>query len=342
MGRKIYPNQIAIVFHPFGDREVESVNLPQGKDQKGNNPDPVEVADVSEVGQKFGQIDLVSGGRLPMLRPGAKVITFPRGLQVYKFTEAPSIESPNNDELIAGTIDGDVSTDFVVHVMIMDELQDVKQRLVNFIRRYNLLKYDGSQDVLVDFIQDGRFVNILRDRFTNYAAPKRVLDLVKDKRTLNKSIIDYMNAEFNQYGIEFLLCSVSSAIRVDETQKQKMGENIQREIQKEMTKLTNEKINPIKADINRVQIETAEHENALLVAAEAEAMEIETKALTKRISIITKLIGAVNYHKLEKAIQISRAFEESSASIKLIPAGSKILLDSRSEGVRGDIATPAQ
>ncbi len=341
VGKKIYPNQIAIVFHPFGDREVESINLPQGKDQKVNNPNPVPVKEVDEIAGKYGQIDMVSGGRLPMVRPGAKVIIFPRGLQVYRFTENPSIESPTNQELVAGTIDGDIETDFVVHIMVMDELPDIKQRLINLIRRYNLLKYSGDEDVLVDFIQDGRFVNILRDRFTNYAAPKRVLDIVKDKKSLNHEIITYMNSEFNQYGLRFMLCSISSAIRVDASQRRKMGEIIEREINREMTKLTNEKINPIIAEINTVEVETAEKVNTILVKANAEAMKIETAALKKRIDTIVTLIGPENYHLLEKTIRVSNALEESSSSIKLMPSDTKLLLDSRSGNVK-DKTMPIQ
>lgn len=352
MGEKIDPSQIAIVFHLFGDREVETVNLQKDKtsDEKSKKPlnEDVEVKKVvkndtegyknanedggSDSLAKYGTIDLVSGGRLPAISTGMKIILFPRGLQVYRFTEKYSVESPINQELVAGAYDGDIETDFIVHVHVLDDEPDIKQRFISLIRHYNLLKYSGDDDVLVSFIRDGRFFNLLKDRFTNYVSPKKVLDVITDKAAMNKEIIDYMNAEFNPFGLKFTLCSVSSAIRVDDAQRKKMAEVVQREIKMEKARLTNQKINPLLIKINKVNVSALEEANTIVTEAHAKAMAIEEEAIRQRIDTIVALIGPENYHILEKTIRVSSALAESNTKIRVIPKDTTLIVDSRLTG----------
>lgn len=178
-GRVIEQNELALVLKTIGERSPEAINVNQELADSLASEIPEAQADsVYEVIADNFVAELITATRAPLERPGIKILVFPLGLQVYKFSKNPSIESPDNDAIIVDAIGGQVTFELVVHLYIDRTFPDLKERLVQLMKSYQLRRYSGSPDVLAKLVE-GRFRKILKQPFIEYCANRQVLDIIR-------------------------------------------------------------------------------------------------------------------------------------------------------------------
>ncbi len=246
-GKVVEQNEIALVFRTLGKRDIKVA----GKDFSDNFT-----------------AELLSAARAPIETPDIKILRFPKGVQSYKFSAVPGVESPQNEELCVDAEGGKVCFDIVVHMLIDETFPDLKERLVKFAKAYQLRQYSGP-NTLSKFIS-GRFRQILRQPFVQFAADKKALDLVRNKTEINKYVLDELNSRFNELGLKFTLASVSSAIRVDKRQQERMNQIVIQDVKRRILELKNELILPLTKEIASIRLEGEIKAGKIINEAKAE------------------------------------------------------------------------
>ena len=108
-GEVVEQNEVALVLRSLGDRTPETVNVkesaPEAAPEEGQeNPDATL--------DNFS-VELITARRAPVQVPGVVVLRFPLGLQSYRFTAKPSLESPENEGVLVDVVGGQVGLEVV-------------------------------------------------------------------------------------------------------------------------------------------------------------------------------------------------------------------------------------
>lgn len=301
-GRPVDPNQLLLVMETVGDRDSKT----------------------SQDGVNFSS-KLIRATRGPVDRPGIKLLMFPLGLQAYKFSLEKSPNSMANEQFCVDSEGGRVCFDVVVHAYIDATLPDLKQRLIKFMQDYQLRRYSGSEDVLESFIKE-RFVQILRRPFVEYSASKKALHLMTNKSQINRYARDVVNKEFEQYGIVFPLVSISSAMRVSSGQQQKMNDIVMRDFENRVIEIETSQIQPLDAQIADLD-QSAKTEAAKIInQANAESIELVTKAKQSRMTRFIELLGKDNYVNIELLLTMTDSLSSGGTQIEIVPKDSSLII----------------
>lgn len=311
-GRPVDPNQLLLVMETVGDRDVSA----------------------SQEGGQFSS-KLLRATRGPVDRPGLKLLMFPLGLQAYKFTQQPSVESPDNEEFCVDSEGGRVCFDVAVHAYIDADLPDLKQRLIRFMQDYQLRRYSNQDDVLEAFIKQ-RFVQILRRPFVEFSASKKALYLMTHKSEINQYAKDAVNKEFEQYGIVFPMVSISSAMRVSNAQQQKMNDIVMRDFENRVIEIETSQIQPLDAQIADLD-QAAKTEAAKIInEANASSIDVVTQAKQSRMTRFIDLLGKKNYVEIELLLTMTDSLKDGKTTIDIVPKDSTLIIGQQT-GQQGNI-----
>jgi regulator of protease activity HflC (stomatin/prohibitin superfamily) len=305
-GEIVEQNQLALVLHSLGNRDVKTANKGAQDVVNGNY-----------------SADLITATRAPVQTPGTTVLIFPLGLQAYMFEAEKTVESPDNEELVCDATGGRVTFDVTVHTYIDGALPDIKDRLMKLMSSYRLVQYSGTGDVLKELIH-GRFKNVLREPFVDYCAGKSALEIMRNRSALNALAKKHMNDKFNALGLRFPLVSVSSSFRVPPEQQVKMNEIYGREIDNQVLEIQNLKIKPIEADIARLKQTAITDSEQVKNTAKSESILGITKAQKHRKEVFVKLVGADKYVQFETVHNMVEALEKGRTTLTVVPSGSQI------------------
>lgn len=311
-GKVVEQNEIALVFKTMGKRDIELAKKKGGQD----------------VGDNF-KVEMLSAVRAPIETPDIKILRFPKGVQSYKFTGRSSLESRANEELCVDAEGGKVCFDIVVHMYIDESFTDLKDRLVKFARAYQLRQYSNQTNVLSKFIS-GRFRQILRQPFVQFAADKRALDLVRNKTEINKYALKSLNDRFNELGLRFTMVSISSAIRVNRGQQERMNQIVIQDVKRKILKLKNEQLLPLTTEIAKIRLEGEVLAEQAINKAKADKIRMITEAEKKRRKMFIDLIGKKHYVDFETMMSLVKNLENGKTSLTIVPEGAKVIIGQQS------------
>jgi len=307
-GDVVEQNEIALVFKTVGE--------PSQRDPK--------ILNKGDMADNFS-VDMISATRAPLETPNIKILRFPKGVQSYEFSGRPSIESPNNEELCVDANGGKVCFDIVVHMFIDETFPNLKERLIELAKAYQLRKYSGQSDALEKFIA-GRFRQILRQPFMQYASNKTALDLVRNKTDLNQYVLGVLNERFNPLGLRFTLVATSSAIRVNQQQQERMNAIVIQDVKRRILKLKNEQILPLTKEIASIRLEGKVSASKLINQAKADKIKLISDSEKQRRKLFIDLIGKEHYVGFETMLNMVNNLEEGQTQLSIVPENSQIFM----------------
>jgi len=300
LGTPVEQNELSLVFRAIGDRTVETSN-------------------------NF-QSELITAARGPgPLEVGSIELKFPLGLQAYEFSGRQSFDSEANEAIVCDSRGGAVEFDVAVHLHIDETLPDIQERLVNFAGAYQLRSYDGSADVLSDLVQT-RFRDIIREPFVNWCPSRSVITIMQNKSEINQIALDHMNDEFNQYGLRFTLVSVTSAMRVSDTQQNLLNNLVTQSTETAANDLRNRELRPLEREAGVIVNQGNIDAQAELDLATVDAAQIRATAEAADRTALIDLLGPEAFLFLETTIRPLEALAESDADITIVPEDARIYL----------------
>ncbi|MFA5961601.1 MAG: SPFH domain-containing protein [Parcubacteria group bacterium] len=257
--------------------------------------------------------------------PGVRFLPFPKGNQAYCFSRGKSLESPKDEHFKLNAADGVISANVTVHMHVADEFPDIKDRLLKFVKTYSLTQFSNSENVLTDFMSS-RFQPILYAGYQNYFSGRKVLELVRDKKGINKYMLAYMNEKYNQYGLVFTLVSVTSAMSFDEEQQERMNKIIVKEAEAVAMGIRNKQVSPLIQEIRKLELEGKDEEARLTYEANAQATERVAKAWEMRRKLVIEQIGSGNYFRWEQSKLMVDALMQKKTTVRIVPSGANLFL----------------
>lgn len=300
LGTPVEQNEISLVFRAIGNREVETAN-------------------------NF-EAELITAARGPSpFEVGAVELKFPLGLQAYEFSGRPGFDSEADESIVCDSRGGPVEFDVAVHMHIDETLPDIQERLIAFAEAYQLRRYDGSSDVLVELVQS-RFRDIIREPFINWCASRSVITIMQNKSEINEIALDYMNDEFNQYGLRFTLVSVTSAMRVSPAQQDRLNDLVTQSTETRANDLRNTDLRPLQEEIAGIVNDGNIAAQAALDTATVEAAAIRATAEAAQQTALIQLLGADAFMFLETTVRPLEALTGSDAAITIVPNDARIYL----------------
>jgi len=307
-GDVVEQNEIALIFKTVGEPSQRSPEILNKGDMVDNF-----------------SVEMISATRAPLETPNIKILRFPKGVQSYEFSGRASIESRDNEELCVDANGGKVCFDIVVHMFIDESFTDLKERLVEFAKAYQLRQYSGQSDALEKFIA-GRFRQILRQPFMQYASNKTALDLVRNKSDINQYVLNVLNERFNPLGLRFTLVAISSAIRVNPQQQERMNAIVIQDVKRRILELKNEHILPLTKEIAVTRLEGKVSASKLLNEAKANKIRLIAEAEKQRRKLFIDLIGKEYYVGFETMLNMVSNLEEGQTQLSIVPRGSQIFI----------------
>jgi hypothetical protein len=317
-------NEIVLKLSSLGNREATVANKAAGE----KNKVPPEKSTETNVDNAEGyQAELLTAFREYTFfpTPGVRFLSFPKGNQVYSFTSGKSIESPNDEGFKLNAMDGKVSFDGTVQMHVDENLPDIKERLLKFVKTFSLTQYAGSDNVLTDFMSS-RFKPILYAGFQNYVSGKRVLEVVRGKKDINDHMAKYMNEKFNEYGLTFTMVAITSAMSFDTEQQERMNRIIIKEAESSAMKIRNEKVLPLTKEIAKLELDGKDEEAKLMYEANSQSITTIANAWKTRRDLIIAQIGKDNYFRFEQSKLMVNALMEKKTSVKLVPSGANLFI----------------
>lgn len=300
LGTPVEQNEISLVFRAIGEREVETAN-------------------------NF-EAELITAARGPgPFEVGAVELKFPLGLQAYEFSGRPGFDSEADESIVCDSRGGPVEFDVAVHMHIDETLPDIQDRLIAFAEAYQLRHYDGSADVLVELVRS-RFRDIIREPFINWCASRSVITIMQNKSDVNQIALDYMNEEFNQYGLRFTLVSVTSAMRVSNAQQDRLNDLVTQSTETRANDLRNEQLRPLAEEVAGIVNDGNNAAQAALDTATVQAATIRATAEAAQRTALIDLLGDDAFMFLETTIRPLEALTESDAAITIVPNDARIYL----------------
>lgn len=338
-GSPVPPNELALVLKTLGDRSTSTIN----KDEKATTSTKVVDAATSDTEEESSldnfESELITCVRAPIQTPGVLVIRFPLGVQAYKFSSKPSVESPEDEAFAVDAMGGKITFDTVFHMQVDPSYPDIKERLVKLVQTYQLRRYSGDANVFVG-LMSGRFRQLLKKPFIEYSADKTVLTLMRGKKEMNKYALDKLNERFNPLGLKFTLASVSSAMTVPTPQQNKLNEIVEQDAKFRVLELTNIEIKPLEAQIAQFKEDGITSSAAIVNAAKAEKINLIAAAQKKRKQLFVGLVGPENYILMETMMIMVKNLENGKTNVSIVPAGSTIILNDQSTGSRPALPVP--
>ena len=300
LGTPVEQNEISLVFRAIGDRTVETSN-------------------------NF-VAELISAARGPgPFEVGAVELKFPLGLQAYEFSSRPSFDSETDEGIVCDSRGGPVEFDVAVHMHIDETLPDIRDRLIAFAQAYQLRRYDGTSDVLVELVR-ARFRDIIREPFISWCASRSVTTIMQNKSEVNNLALAYMNDEFNQYGLRFTLVAVTSAMRVSDEQQQRLNGLVTQSTATAANDLRNEQLRPLQERIAEIVNLGNNDAQAALDTADVTAAEIRATAEAAQRTALIDLLGPEAFMFLETTIRPLEALAGSDVEITIVPEDARIYL----------------
>ena len=316
-GSVVNPNEVALVLRTLGSRDAEVV----GKKEAPENGAKKDIADNFEA-------ELVTATRAPLDKPGTVILRFPLGIQSYEFTALPSIESPNDEAIVVQAIGGTVKFNLLFHVYIGRNFPDLKQRLIEFMKAYQLRQYSGSADVLSQLMA-GRLKNDLFRPFIDKSANMKVLDIVRKKDEINSYAIKELNDKFNKYGLVFSAAAISSATTVSDEQQAKLNEMVIEDAKLQVLEFTMKEIRPLEEQISKFEQEGKTTAAAWINQANAKKIDKISAAEKERRKLFIDLVGEKNYIDLETMLTMVSNLKQGKTRISIVPDDARIYLGSK-------------
>jgi len=321
-GEVIEQNQLALVLRTIGDRESEAINL-----NTSTVADDATDGDASAEAVDMFESELITATRAPISRPGIVVLKFPLGVQQYKFSFRPTVESPDDESVTVDAQDGRVTFDVTMHMFIDETMPDIKDRLVKLMKAYQLRRYSGSPDVLKELIR-GRFLQVLRAPFMEYASNLKTVDIIRDKTGMNKFVTARMNERFNPLGLRFTLSSISSRMEVPKTQQDRMNQAFLQDVNRQTLTVLGGEIRPLEAQIEGLRQDGKTEAARIIADARADRTKSIADAEKARREEFISLLGRENYVELEMMMRMTRSLKTGKTGITLVPDDARIIVDS--------------
>lgn len=335
------PNKVCLVLKSIGDRSAKISNSEEQTKVKAKikTAETGEVADTGvpqtdkeddlDMFRKTFSAELITAKRAPMKRPGLVRLWFPLGLQSYEFSGKASIESPENEAIEAPAVGGTVTFSVLYHMHIDRTFPDLAERLLAFAGAYQLIQYNGSDDVLAK-LMSGRLKEELLKPFIEYCANKRPLTLMRGKDGVNEYALTELNKKFNRFGIRFTVAAISSAITIPQEQQTKLDGMVIEDAKLQALEFWNINVKPLDESIARFEQEGETGKQGLINAAKAEKIRLITEAEKKRRAAFIEIIGIENYVRLEKMLITVDNLSSGKTELTILPKDSRLFL---SEGV---------
>lgn len=300
LGTPIEQNQIGLVLRSLGDRESQVANQLES--------------------------ELVVASRGPGLFDiGTVMLVFPLGVQAFEFSDRLGFESGPGQQLVCDSVGGAIEFDVVVHVRVNETLPDIRERLLAFVQAYQLRRFDGSADVLSDFVRE-RLRDVMREPFINWCASQGELQIMRRKAEVNQIALDYMNEEFNRYGLQFDMVSVSSAMRVSDAAKARLNQLVVQSTETSVLNRRNADLVPLLLQIQETREQGLTDAAAVLNTAHAESEGIRAAAEAYERTALINLLGADNFMRRATVLLPLTSMLESDVVIDIVPSDARIYI----------------
>lgn len=313
IGTLVEADKILLEVQVLGDRDVEISNEDQSQ------------VKVEHQGKKYN-LSLKSAQRVVMSNPATRYLIFPKGIEMYRYSQRPSPESLNDESICVMTKDGQVCVDIVVQAKIDTSLPDLAQRLFFFATQHKLVN-SGNQDILSVFFKSVKFRPFLEAALKSEVANKPMLYAKKNKKVVNDGIRNYLSKQFEQYGLVFTEATgISSSVRISDDKQKKLNDNVAQQLSTLAKKMYNDQVASVHEATASLKNSNIVIVETILSTAKTEASGIIKAAETSRRKAITEQLGPKRYAQLEKMVSLTSSLADNNANITLVTKDTKVIL----------------